>query len=321
MSGMARAPSLYMHARWHILTQILAVSALLAGGCFSSKSNRCDARKTCFAADALGCCDGSSVEVSACDACPSGMIERSECRVAGCDDPCEIPLNCVQDLGESCCGAPVFSESCDTCPMGSRPATSCGGFVPECGCFETTLIPPEDDGADREAPRRSDVDCYVDLGEGCCGNLAGTEGECGCAVGTVPQYECANFAVEGDADFFPVEVCRLNFGEGCCGDIVERNACSGECPAGSVVESACDRFRPGSDARPAEPPMDEPADPPADAGVPDAGADDAGAPIRAVCYEVDADGCCGAEVEIDFCTGECPPGSTMDCAFGGGCGA
>lgn len=243
------------------------------------------------------------------------MIERTECRVSGCEDPCEVPLNCVLDLGEGCCGAPVFSERCDVCPMGSRPASSCGGFVPGCGCAEATLIPPEDDA---EAPRRPPAECYEDFGGGCCGNAIAVEGECGCPAGTVLFGECSNFA--SDDAFFPAEACRVTFGEGCCGEVVERNSC-GECPAGTVDESACDRFRPSG----GEAPPSDPADPPADAGSDggDAGVpeSDAGAPpIRAVCYEVDADGCCGAEVEIDFCTGECPPGSTMDCFFGGGCG-
>lgn len=306
-----------MQARWHTLTLLSAAFALLTAGCFSSKPPRCDAQKTCFAADSLGCCTGSGVDVSVCEACPEGRIERTECRTSGCDDPCEVPLNCVQDLGDACCGAPVFSESCDVCPMGSRPASTCGSFVPECGCAEATLLPPEDE-ADREAPRRPPVECYENLGDGCCGNVVGSEGECGCPAGTVTLEECGSFA-SPDA-FFPAEVCRLNFGMGCCGDVVERNACSGECPAGSVIESECDRFRTGGGEAPPSDPADPPEEDagPADAGVPEA---DAGAPpIRAVCYEVDADGCCGAEVEIDFCTGDCPPGSTMDCAFGAGCG-
>lgn len=268
----------------------LSVSLL---GCFSSKPPRCDANKTCFAADALGCCEGRGTEVSVCDACPSGMIERSECRVTGCDDPCEVPLDCRQDLGEGCCGAPVFSESCDVCPMGSRPASECSaGFVPTCGCAETVdsdAGAPADAGpAERPADPAPPVMCYRDLGEGCCGDLVGEPTRCGCPEGSILEYECSSFPAPGLVP--PAEVCRAVISDGCCGGIVERNACSGECPAGSVPESSCAEINDGGGA---EPPED----------------------MAWSCYTVDASGCCGELVPPSSCTGLCPPGTSSECLF------
>ena len=275
-----------------LLLASLSISLL---ACFSSRPPRCDANKTCFAADSLGCCEGRGTEVSVCDACPSGMIERTECRVSGCEDPCDEPLNCVLDLGEDCCGAPVFSESCDVCPRGSRPARECAaGFVPTCGCAEATdsdAGAPPDAGAGRPADEDAIAEppsaCFQDLGEGCCGGYVGEPTRCGCPAGSIYEYECVSFPI-GDPIVPPMEVCREVIGPGCCGGIVERNACTFECPAGSVVESECGEINESGDmARPA--------------------------PLT--CYEVDASGCCGELVEPSACTGMCPPGSSPECFF------
>lgn len=275
----------------YVMLASLSISLL---GCFSSKPPRCEATKTCFAADSLGCCDGAGTEVSVCDACPGGMIERASCRVTGCEDPCEEPLNCVQDLGDGCCGAPVFSESCDVCPMGSRPAAECAaGFIPTCGCAEATA-----DGAG--PPAEADIAeppaaCFQDLGEGCCGSYVGEPTTCGCPTGSIYEYECVSF-VAADAIVPPMEDCRAVISEGCCGGIVERNACSLECPAGSVVESACGEINDSSGG--AEPPDGDEARP---------------APIP--CYEIDESGCCGDIVPASSCTGLCPPGTSSECFF------
>ena len=273
---------------------VLASLSISLLGCFNSRPPRCDATKTCFAADSLGCCDPGGTEVSVCDACPDGMIERASCRVAGCDDPCEEPLNCVQDLGEGCCGAPVFSDSCDVCPMGSRPAAECAaGFVPTCGCAEAT----RDGGAGRPA---EDADlappaaCFQDLGEGCCGGYVGEPTRCGCPEGSVYEYECGSFAVM-DAFRPPLENCREVVFDGCCGAIVERNACSLECPIGSIEESVCGEISDAGGG--AEPPDDE------------------ARPAPLPCWEIDESGCCGAEVAPSACTGLCPPGSSPECFF------
>ncbi len=292
--------------RWMILASV----SLSLVGCFSSKSTRCDATKTCFAADSLGCCDGRAAEVSVCEACPSGMIERSECRVTGCEERCEVPLNCRQDLGDDCCGAPVFTESCEVCPAGSRPVSECtAGFIPTCGCPETVEsdagAPLPDAGADRRpSPDAGAAEppaaCFTDLGEGCCGEYVGEPTSCGCPTGSIFEYECTGFPAPGLLP--PTEACREVLFEGCCGGIVERNACSGACPAGSVEESRCGEIndRSGGGAPPSE---------------------DEARPAPIPCYEVDELGCCGAEVEPSACTGSCPPGTTTDCIFGGACGA
>lgn len=283
-----------------LILTALSVSLL---GCFSSKPPRCDATKTCFAADALGCCDGRGTEVSVCDGCPSGMIERTECRVSGCDDPCDVPLDCRQDLGDDCCGAPVFSESCDVCPRGSRPASECAaGFIPTCGCAETVDSdaggPPFDGGAGRPADDADIAEppsaCFQDLGEGCCGGYVGEPTTCGCPMGSTHEYECTSF-VAGDAIVPPMEVCRAVISEGCCGGIVERNACTFECPAGSVPESVCGEINDSGGG--AEPPDDE------------------ARPAPIPCWEIDESGCCGAEVAPSSCTGLCPPGTSSECLF------
>lgn len=273
-------------------TLILASLSVSLLGCFSSNPPRCDADKTCFAADALGCCDGAGTDVSVCDACPSGMIERSECRVAGCEDPCDVPLDCRQDVGDGCCGAPVFSESCDVCPMGSRPASTCSaGFLPACGCAETV---DRDAGRPAEDIAEPISNCFQDLGEGCCGGYVGEPTSCGCPTGSIQEYECTSFAVM-DALVPPAENCRAVISEGCCGGVVERNACTLECPIGSVPESVCGEINDSGGG--AEPPGDE------------------ARPAPLPCYEIDDSGCCGEMVPASSCTGLCPPGTSSECFF------
>lgn len=251
-------------------------------GCFTvtDPPDRCAERQVCAPVDSLGCCDGVGTEISVCDMCPTGTVTETSCRTAGCTMGCETPIACRVDVGAGCCGDVVFTTSCDTCPAGSVAASTCTGEFPSCGCDDTRRIRAPD-----ESPALPLPDCRVDLGNGCCGDLAGSQGECGCAPGTILEEECGQF----DNDISPGIVapsCFENLGGGCCGGGIAPAAC-GMCPAGSIPGSEC---APMAGAPEPDPDPARPIAPPAG------------------CREDLGGGCCGGDVVANVC-GMCPTGS------------
>ncbi|MFT5353321.1 MAG: hypothetical protein ACI9KE_000519 [Polyangiales bacterium] len=266
----------------HSALTLSFVSALAFAGCFSGtpQPDPCSETRRCVAADNVGCCSGGAREISLCqDSCPAGMIEETDCRMAGCGMGCETPLTCRMDYGTGCCGDAVFTTSCDACPAGSVEATACTADYPaECGCGGIRAFRPP---ADQEAVAL--FECFEDLGGGCCGTFVGAS-ECGeCPSGTTPQFECS--MMSGNRIAPPEVTCREDLGGGCCGTEVAANACSAECPSGSVEASTCAEV---------------------------AGADAPAFPEPASCFELTADGCCGEAVAVTAC-GSCPAGASTTC--------
>lgn len=219
---------------------LFAATLALALGCSNSHTappDRCDMTKVCLVTDSLGCCDGRGSEVSVCDACPGGTVERLECRTSGCDDPCTgtpssdasgdsarirppdedtdfaPAARCYEDMGSGCCGDEIFGgDVCGSCPAGSVEEWSCSNFAPECGCGGgiTGIRPPGDEepGApDAGAPAPPDElpplppeECYADLGGGCCGAYVGAPTECGCPAGSVAQSTCGAYSAGTSPD-------------------------------------------------------------------------------------------------------------------------
>ncbi len=265
------------------------VSLLMAvGGCFNSSGNggECDATRMCRVADSLGCCDGGGTEVSVCEPCPSGTVDSTMCRTAGCGPMCDDPVACRTDYGSGCCGDAVAALDCDTCPAGSVVATSCAMDFPfECGCDsserpmpmpEPDPVPEPDPAPQPEPAPAPPISCHVNLGDGCCGEAVGPMNSSCCPMGTIPSYECGTF--EGIRRI-PTP-CRIDLGGGCCGEMSSANACTGECPEGSILESACTALT----------------------GGPEPGG------LVPLCVEIDPMGCCGEYVAPDAC-GQCPAGA------------
>ncbi len=306
------------HPMAHMGALAFLLSFPLLGGCFSSGGTpdggvdagpdvdeRCRAQKMCAAVDAIGCC-GAPQAVSVCDPCPTGTIEQAECRTAGCNE-CDAPLICHRELEAGCCGVRVGNTSCNVCPEGSMPVDDCGEHFPACGCgpeFDARPAPgvpvrPPDAGMP-DASAHADAapfdagrpECREDLGDGCCGAFVTYESECGCPRGSIHETECTGSI--GDGIILPSVSCFQDLGGGCCGGFVEPNACSGECPAGTLDESSCAAHQSG----------DAPAE----------------APPIALCHQDLGAGCCGDMVPLDAC-GACPEGSTQECTdFAPACG-
>ena len=262
---------------------ILSFASVLAfAGCFTgtSEPDPCADTRRCVAADEVGCCVGAGRDISVCqDSCPADMIEETECRMAGCGMGCETPLWCRVDYGSSCCGETVFTTSCDACPAGSVEASACAADYPaECGCggIIRAFRAPDAEGA-----IAATLECFEDLGGGCCGAFV-VLSSCGeCPAGTLDQFNC-DMAADRIAP--PAVTCREDLGGGCCGSEVAPNACSAECPAGSIEASSCE----------------------------DISAGDRAFPGPAACFLLNAEGCCGEPVAATAC-GVCPEGATSIC--------
>ncbi|NOY91484.1 MAG: hypothetical protein GXP55_09760 [Deltaproteobacteria bacterium] len=280
----------------------LALLALPMLGCSNSHSvppDRCDMTKVCLVTDTLGCCDGRGSEVSVCDVCPSGTVERADCRTAGCADPCTSPTRrpsgpgedigpaarCYQDMGSGCCGDQIFGgDVCGYCPAGSVSEYECAGFAPACGCGTTT----------RPAPAPPSEEPVSDAG------VPPTDAGVPRADSGVPR---ADSGVPSDAGVPPsdaaippsdagppraLDECYTDLGPGCCGAYVGAPSECG-CPPGSVTQSTCTAYSAGTGA---EPPSDVPA-------------------FRAACRAILTDGGCGDIVEPNAC-GDCPAGSVPE---------
>jgi len=271
----------------------VAVLAVLALGCSNSHTtppDRCDMTKVCLVTDALGCCDGRGSEVSVCDVCPSGTVERVACRTAGCADPCTgatprpsgggadiaPAARCYQDMGSGCCGDEIFGgDVCGFCPAGSVSEYECSGFAPACGCGMTERPAPIVDAG--PLPTDAGVppsDAGVPPSDA--GVLPSDAGVLPADAGTpVP-------------DPMPLDECYTDLGPGCCGAYVGPSTECG-CPPGSVTQSTCTAYSAGT----AEPPV---SDVPA---------------FRAPCRALLTDGSCGDVIEPNAC-GECPAESVPE---------
>lgn len=263
------------------MKQILALLPVFLFGCFTASTtpeDRCLERQVCAPVDSLGCCDGVGSEISVCESCPAGTVTESSCRTTGCTTGCETPIACRVDVGAGCCGDAVFTTSCDTCPAGSVPADSCTDSFPSCGCDDARRIrAPEEDPAPPPA-------CRADLGNGCCGEIVGSEGMCGCAPGSIRESDCGQIDGDAEAPGIIAPSCFADLGGGCCGDSVDSVAC-GMCPEGSVPASECAPMA-GAPEDPARPIM----------------------PPEFQCREDLGGGCCGGDVAANIC-GMCPAGS------------
>lgn len=180
-----------------------------------------------------GCC-GDAVFASTCDACPAGSVLADSCTAdfpaeCGCpgtigpfvppsdgrpaEDAIAPPSNCVEDLGDGCCGAFVTADTACGCPPGTR-------YEYECTMFGGGIAPPSS--------------CRTDLGGGCCG-AAVEANACTamCPAGSIPAELCE--AQAAPARPAPLD-CFVLLADGCCStEIAEADAC-GVCPEGTSSE-------------------------------------------------------------------------------------